>query len=693
MDQNNLQLDEASRTKLDGIVQQMQNNKEPDQNIQAVVNDFKQKYGSSAQPQKDTQTKQSFNPLQDITGAGPQQKTDNFLPSVFQSTVGSKGIGGIAQGAGAPAALSEYAFGGDKQTKALYDQANKLSQQSFDYFQQAKTATDPAIKQKYLDVAKSLNESAQNIQSHAKDIQGFTDTTPGQALGTGANAALTVATGGTANLAEDAAKGAIEKYGTNLTAKNISNIGKVVTSPITKVAENAGVGAGYQVASNLQDNRALNDGVASSAAFMAAIPLIGKGLGMAKDKILGGISNSSQEFGNTLINAKKTDYAYGHNPVNALKNEGFTSSNMPDLANEVTSRKAEIGSQIGIIGDKLEKIGTPLNLNPSLEPIAKAQMEAVKSNNPTLLQRLQDFKDALTKDLTQGVDEHGNPMINKGSSLNLDNQTYSGAVDFMNKVSNWTKFTGFTADEKTLNKVGQQVYGKTREIMNQTAQQADPQLGQALLSLNKRYGDISSLEYALQRKETQNAASKIVNFTTSKFSMPLYVGTAVATGVITGSWKRAGEVLLGELGVSAAGHLSQNPKVVRNVMNLLDNLAPQAKQGIFNSTPVLKNLYERLGGSPEAPTTAPLTKTAQGVNAITRNLGVAPEDMSKLQKFFGLGKKAAERAGMGDQYNKVMGLLEAPTSNATGPDIRLPVSARETNLGLHEVRNTKILNK
>lgn len=43
-----LQLDEASRSKLDGIVQQMQANNEPDANIQTVVGDFKQKY---AKPQ------------------------------------------------------------------------------------------------------------------------------------------------------------------------------------------------------------------------------------------------------------------------------------------------------------------------------------------------------------------------------------------------------------------------------------------------------------------------------------------------------------------------------------------------------------------------------------------------------------------------------------------------------------------
>lgn len=44
------QLDENSRSKLDGIVQQMQANKESDTNIQAVVNDFKQKYSTAPAP-------------------------------------------------------------------------------------------------------------------------------------------------------------------------------------------------------------------------------------------------------------------------------------------------------------------------------------------------------------------------------------------------------------------------------------------------------------------------------------------------------------------------------------------------------------------------------------------------------------------------------------------------------------------
>lgn len=59
------QLDAPSRSKLDGIVEQMQNNKESDEYIQNVVNDFKSKYGGNAQGniQNSTATSQTGNPL------------------------------------------------------------------------------------------------------------------------------------------------------------------------------------------------------------------------------------------------------------------------------------------------------------------------------------------------------------------------------------------------------------------------------------------------------------------------------------------------------------------------------------------------------------------------------------------------------------------------------------------------------
>src|ERR1035437_99700 len=72
------QLDDTSRTKLDGIVQQMTANNEPDANIQAVVNDFKQKYGGQTSSQNGT-----------VSPYFPASPTDNPLQA------GGKSLGNV----------------------------------------------------------------------------------------------------------------------------------------------------------------------------------------------------------------------------------------------------------------------------------------------------------------------------------------------------------------------------------------------------------------------------------------------------------------------------------------------------------------------------------------------------------------------------------------------------------------------
>lgn len=83
MDTNQPQLDDASRTQLDGIVQQMVTNKEPDTNIQAVVDDFKQKYSKPI-----TQVTQQTSPQPSFL-----QKTTNVVNSIFPGKQLGKALG------------------------------------------------------------------------------------------------------------------------------------------------------------------------------------------------------------------------------------------------------------------------------------------------------------------------------------------------------------------------------------------------------------------------------------------------------------------------------------------------------------------------------------------------------------------------------------------------------------------------
>ena len=89
-------LSEERRKQLDEIVQQMATNKEPDANIQAVVNDFKSKYGAGiteSKPQISGAQKsaEQFKPL------FPAQEQESMLGAAAK-TVGNIPSSGVRFG-------------------------------------------------------------------------------------------------------------------------------------------------------------------------------------------------------------------------------------------------------------------------------------------------------------------------------------------------------------------------------------------------------------------------------------------------------------------------------------------------------------------------------------------------------------------------------------------------------------------
>jgi hypothetical protein len=85
MPQGDVILDEQNRSKLDGIVSQMQANNESDEDIQFVVNDFKSKYGTS--PKQPTSSQGAENGVSKFIA--PQQSGGSTsVPTSTQSAFG-----------------------------------------------------------------------------------------------------------------------------------------------------------------------------------------------------------------------------------------------------------------------------------------------------------------------------------------------------------------------------------------------------------------------------------------------------------------------------------------------------------------------------------------------------------------------------------------------------------------------------
>lgn len=495
----------------------------------------------------------TVNVLKDIVGL-EQNKSDAFIPSLLRSTIGSKGLAGIAQ---LPGRVIDAALHPD----------------------------DP-----------------NNI-------------TAGQALGTTINAGLTALTGGTSSVAKQA----------GLTgAKALA----------AKAAENAVIGGGFQVGSNLSEGKPIGENVGMSSLLGAAIPLGGTIASKTKGAILNKSKPLAETFINSLIKPLNKNLAYGHNPARGIIREKIIDNNINGLSQKVSGKISEVGGRIGELGQKLDQGGLSLDLTPALAPINEAIERAAKSYNTSLFNSLNNVKTALVHELKVGVDEKGAPAIIRGDARNLLTTSYRGSVEFLDNISEHTRFTGMISDDKALNAATQKAYGITREIMNQGAGSIDQKVGVEIRDLNQRYGDLLSAKSAINHRDVVLKRRDFLNIA-DKFSIPISVVSSLMTGFATGDWSKAGLALATQLGIVAGTKALGSTASKTRIAQFLSRLTPEERNGILNSTPVLKNYYERLTGQETPSPGAPKTKTLQTVEDYMKNpkLGLSVKAVGNPKSF------------------------------------------------------------
>lgn len=545
MDTKNIQLDDSQRTQLDGIVQKMIENKESDSNIQFVVNDFKDKYGTKPPGFFQGLVQSISNPFLKLTST-------------------ARAIGGVAQA----------------QTQQEQEQAI-TKPYDYGYFGKVTPIQNPL-----------------------------------EAIGTGANIGLTIGTGGTGSVAKSAGLTGAKALG-------------------ARVLESAVIGGGYQASSNLANSKPVTDNLTSSTILGGVVPVVGTGLSNIRKTF----APTAETLINSLIKPLGKDFAYNKNPAKGLLNEGIIANNFEDLANKVIAKTESVGRDIGSVSNILEKSGIVSDLTPALKPIDEAINKAAKSNNSALFESLNKVKVALLNDLKAGVDSKGNPMIVKGEAKNLISASYNDAKQFLSDISTHTRFTGNPSDDKALNMATKKSYGIVREIMNNTADKVSPEIGATVRNLNERYSNLLSAQSAISHRDLVLKRQNFLNLA-DRFSIPVAVAGAVTTGLVTGDFSKAGAVLLAELGTIGATKALSSTYSKTRIAQFLSRLAPEERAGILNSTPVLKNWYERITGQ-TAPVEKP-TKVNSQTGSITPKtllagsaLGTAPLIAKAINKIPG----------------------------------------------------------
>lgn len=579
--------------------------------------------------------------ISDVLGV-EKNNSNAFIPSIVRSTIGSQGISGVVQNAVKSVAGKETLA----QSTDLSQNAEGLYNQATDFLKKSQASTDPAQKAKYKQIANDLI-------LHAKDLQGNADAlakdvpTQGENAGTTANALLTVGTFGSGSLASKAGLTGAKALG-------------------ARAVENSAIGTGYQIASNLNEGAPITKDLGKAALASAIIPATIEGGGALKNKLLGEATPTAEHAINSLIKPLGKDFAYGKNPARGILNEGIVANTFDDLSQKVSGKISEVGGNIGALGQKLDQSGQiSLNLTPALAPIDEAIQKAAKSNNTTLFNSLQNVKIALVHNLEVGADEKGTPAIVQGGAKNLLTAGYNEAKQFLSDIAEHTRFTGNPSDDKALNMATKQAYGITREIMNKGADSVSAADGAAMRDLNSRYGDLLSAKNAINHRDIVLQRQNFLNLA-DKFAIPVSIGGAMMTGLATGNWAKAGEVLASELaGIAVTKGIGSTASITR-MAQFLSKLAPEERAGILNSTPVIKNIWERVTGQTTPAEGAPKTKTLQTVEDWIKNpklgasiMDVSPEAVAKKVDVNDLGKLRNYLTGSLQGYQEAQPMFKA----------------------------------
>ena len=369
--------------------------------------------------------------------------------------------------------------------------------------------------------------------------------------------------------------------------------GKVLPSALAKVAGQATAGAAggyaYEAGEKLQKGEAPIPGL--STALGAAIPSAITGGAMTKAAIQERVPS---RIINSLITPLPKAFSYGKNPGRVIAEEKLTANSWDDLVSKISDKRTEIGENLGAISETFDKQAQvkkiTLDISKAITPLDSAMQRAAAQNNKTLLNRLSEAKEAITKKLTLGMDEEGNQVIQAVGKNNLSSMTFKEAVAIKKHIGDLTKWTGNESDDKMLNATLKQVWGGIKGKLNNEAERINPSVAASFRKLNEKYADITSAEIAAKYREKLIQRQPSVSLKGHIGAM----GAAVITLLHTGG--SAIPAIAAGLGGAVLDKALSSPAVKTRVAAWLAKSSPEQKSIIYRKLPQLEVAIKKAFG-------------------------------------------------------------------------------------------------
>ena len=328
---------------------------------------------------------------------------------------------------------------------------------------------------------------------------------------------------------------------------------------VSKLAQAATEGASFTTGQGLAENKkqSLED-YAINTGLNVAIPgagMLAKGVG----------ENVPARIINSLIKPLSKDFAYGKNPGKSVAELVPPANNFEDLIANIKTTLNDVGNRIGSVvsqSPNLKQIDLSYTLKPIDDAIAKASQ--AKGTNATLIQRLQTVKQDLVDNINNGIDP----------------QSYKGLVGDL------TKWTGNISDDALVNKSLKQVYGTTKQSMDDVlSKELTPEQFAQYKADSEAYGNLLSAKNAAEHRDKLVQRQDLISFGAKNSAMLAGLTTAVASG---GAGVPA--ILAGLAGAGIDKALA-TPAFKTRVASLLSKLAPKEVGTFFDKVPAAKSIF------------------------------------------------------------------------------------------------------
>lgn len=520
----------------------------------------------------------------DILGGGIKGET-NMAGEIFKETVGSKGAAGVGQEVAKN--LYSVASGGqyEKEATKLSESIGGLAEQTTKLIKSLPSVEEGERKERLKNMIKSNLQTISESNSTYKDLVNVVDAleSPQESARNYAsnvlNAGLTALTGQGKIVEGLAAKaigktsiGTLMKYPKLLpTAEKVLSYGKGL---LPRVAEQAGIGAGFVASENLREGRPLGENVKAGALFGAGIPVGGTLLSKAKATVAG--EKTASRIINSLIKTKRGSFSYGKNPGLGVAREGIIFNSLTEGEQKIATKLSEIGTEMDKVANNPRYANKTYDFTEVLVPIAKEIKKLTKERGYTETTNINKLKNILY-DLTGRIDNKDGTFT---YTKNIKNISLPKAIQLKRDIASFAKYTGINnTDDKLLNKVIQESANKAKNKVNFIAPE--------MRKLNERWANLKTAHVAIRDREALLQGQNLI-----KFNPKLIGGGSLIAGAATFN---PAIIAFGFLNYGIDALLSSSAFKTR-LAKWLTKSTPTDRALLLRDAPFIKPILDRIFG-------------------------------------------------------------------------------------------------